>query len=212
MENKEVIKNIEKLIISICKKLAQNNRGAIFIIKESGLNYDLLFENDKVPFDIFKEKRRLEALALGDIDGAFIIDSKGKLINYGANIKNVKTRLNLGGTRVNAGFSASFQGNTAFILSQEDKTIKIFKNGNLISEMNALNKDLEKNIESNPSILESLGVGAISQAGIIPVTTLFPQLSVLAQNIGILVSSGIVFFGSTAIYYLYKSIKGGKNG
>jgi len=110
-KDKKKKKEIQKLLIDIAVKIAKQGKGCLFVIKENGVKYDLLFEKDIKGFDIFKNERRLEVLAL--IDGACIIDKKGNLIAYGANIKNVKSFKGFG-TRHSAAYTAS-EGNTAIL-------------------------------------------------------------------------------------------------
>lgn len=205
--NKE---KIEKFIIEICIKLAKQGKGALFIIQESNLDYDLLVRNYDVPFSLFDNKRDIEGLA-AITDGAIIIGADGQIIAYSAKIKNTKVLKGFG-TRHAAAFSSSLQGNTAILLSEEDGYIKIFKNGEMkpVLELYALKENLDKTIRDNPIILKSLGVGTLAQAGVASFLAVIPTSvsSIISSGLGIALVPGVIFFGSSAAYLLHKTIGG----
>ena len=187
-KDKKKKKEIQKLLIDIAVKIAKQGKGCLFVIKENGVKYDLLFEKDIKGFDIFKNERRLEVLAL--IDCACIIDKKGNLIAYGANIKNVKSFKGFG-TRHSAAYTAS-EGNTAILASEEDRKVKIFQKGKLIMQLDPYEKNIEYKTGEAVNILESIGAGTITTIG----------ATVLAPALGISLLPGIIIFGIP--YYLMK--------
>ncbi len=126
------------------------------------------------------------------IDGAIIINSQGVVVQYGAKIESKKTFKGYG-TRHSAAYSASQMPNTfAILVSQEEKKIKIFKQGKMIVQIDALQKEVQKQVSKANKILESIGVGTLSTIGV----------SALAPTIGIAIVPGIVLFGVP--YYLFR--------
>ena len=186
------IKNIEKTLIDIAIKIAKQEKGCLFVIKINGLNFDTLLPQDVKPFDILENQRRLEALAL--LDGACIVDKNGSLIAYSAKIINTKVFKGFG-TRHSAAYTASLNKNVAILASEEDRKIRIFKNGKLIMQIDPMEKNIESKTKEAVNVLESIGAGSIATIG----------ASVLAPTLGITLIPGIVIFGST--YYLVKLIQ-----
>jgi len=184
----EKLKKIEKILIDISIKIAKQGKGCLFVIKQGPLSYGLLMEKDIKSFDIFKNERRLELLAV--MDGACVIDIRGKLLAYGAQIKNVKTLRGFG-TRHSAAYTAS-QNNIAILSSEEDRKVKIFKKGKLIMQLDPYEKNIEYKTKDAVNILESIGAGAITTIG----------ATVLAPTLGIALLPGIIIFGVP--YYLIK--------
>jgi hypothetical protein len=184
----EKLKKIEKLLIDISIKIAKQGKGCLFVIKQGPLKYGLLMEKDIKAFDIFKNERRLELLAI--MDGACIIDLKGNLIAYGAQIKNVKTLRGFG-TRHSAAYTASHD-NIAILASEEDRKVKIFKKGKLIMQLDSYEKNIEYKTKDAVNIMESIGAGTITTIG----------ATVLAPTLGISLLPGIIIFGVP--YFLIK--------
>ncbi|MBU3907499.1 MAG: DNA integrity scanning protein DisA nucleotide-binding domain protein [Nanoarchaeota archaeon] len=208
MKNK--IKNkVEQVLIDTAMKIAKQEKGCLFIIKEGKLNYETLIEQDVKPFSIYENPRRLEALAL--LDGACVISEEGKLLAYSAKIK--KTKVYSGyGTRHSAAYSASLSGNTAILASEEDRKIRIFKGGVLIMQIDPLEKNIEYKTKEAVNILESVGVGSVAS---FTASTLLPAAYTSLMGVssatpaGFVLVPGIIVFG--AAHYLVKQIKSKKN-
>lgn len=178
---------IEKILIETTLKiLREYKKGCLFIIKEGVLNYELQMENDFKPFNILDNGRRLEPFALQS--GACIIDIKGNIIAYSARILNTKTYPNFG-TRHSAGYTSSLTGNIAIVGSDDDMKVRIFKDGKLVMQLDALEKNIANKVPDAVNIFESLGVGFTATYGL---TTLVPTLST-----GLQIIPGIILFGST---------------
>ncbi|HLC73713.1 MAG TPA: DNA integrity scanning protein DisA nucleotide-binding domain protein [Candidatus Nanoarchaeia archaeon] len=190
-KNKEIQK-IEEILIGIAIKIARQEKGCLFVIKQNGLQYENLIPQDVKPFRIIDNQRRLEALAL--VDGACIIDKNGDLIAYAAQISNTKSFKGFG-TRHSAAFTASLNKNIAILASEEDKKIRVFKNGKLLMQIDPMEKNIEHRTKEAVNVLESIGAGSIVTLG----------ASVLAPTLGITLIPGIVIFGST--YYLIKMLQ-----
>lgn len=189
-------KEIEKTLIDVCLKIAKNNKGCILVLMDNPINYEPLFPQDVIKFNIVGSERRVEALAL--LDGACIINPNGEFIGYGMNIKDVQTIVGNGGTRHQASYTASMNGNKVFMASEEDKKVKIWHNGKVIMQIDALEKGIETRTSEAANILESFGFGSLAT---ISSTILAP--AVLA-GIGIAVVPGIIIFGT--IHYVTKQI------
>jgi len=196
MKQKSTIQHVEKLLLDIAIKIAKQGKGCLLVIKKDGVVYEPLLPQDVKPFTIQENQRRFETLAL--LDGACIIDVKGKLVAYAAHIKNTKTFKGYG-TRHSAAYTASLHNNTAILASEEDKKIRVFKNGKLVMQLDPFAKDIEKHTKQAVNVLESVGAGSIATIG----------TSILAPTLGITLLPGIVIFGST--YFLIKLIRKKQN-
>jgi hypothetical protein len=126
------------------------------------------------------------------MDGAVLIDAAGRLYGYGISIRSSNV-LNGFGTRHAAGLSASLMGATAFVVSEEEKKIKVFKEGKMIMQIDALEKGIEHKTSEISNLLESIGIGALGFASI---TTL--------GIIGVSFMSGVMVFGGS--YYLISKL------
>jgi len=154
--------------------------------------YSSLVEQSVPPFKVSENSKLLESLAL--MDGAVIIDKEGIMRSYGAMIKTTKTFKNFG-TRHSAAISASKKGNTSIIISEEDRKIRIFKEGKMIMQIDPSQKNIEKSVPFAVDILESVGAGTLGTIG----TTL------LVPSLGIALLPGLIVFGSA--YYIARKFR-----
>ncbi len=186
---KNGIRQVEKTLINVGLRIAKRGEGALFVVGE--IDYKPLVEQKVPAFDIINNEKLLESLAI--IDGAVIIDKRGMMRAYGVMIKSTKTLKGFG-TRHSAGVSASLGKKVSLVVlvSEEDKKIRILKNGKMIMQIDALQKDVEKSVSTAVELLESIGAGTL---GTIGTTLLIPAL-------GISLLPGIIVFGSA--YYLGK--------
>ena len=191
MEVKMPEPNIEEVLTKISLKIAKSSHGCIFVIMRNKFDYEPLLEQDIKPFKVAENMRRTEAVAL--LDGSCIITPDGNLIAYSANILNVKNYTGYG-TRHSAAYTASQNGNTVILSSEEDSKVRIFKDGKLIMQLDPFAKNIEKNAKEAISILESVGVGALSAVGV----------ALLVPSIGISLLPGILIFGSS--HYAFKLV------
>lgn len=180
---------IESVLIETAIKVAKSGNGCLFVIMENKIPYNQLIKKDLIPFTVFGNERRLQALAV--LDGAVIIDMKGFVLGYSCNILNIKTFRGFG-TRHSAGYTASLNNNTSILASEEDKKVRIFKNGKLVVQIDALEKGIENRIKESVDFLDSVGVGAL---GTIVAMAMAPTL-------GVTIVPGIIIFGSA--HYLIK--------
>ena len=189
MENKHdnTLKKLEEAIIEVALKIAKRGEGALFVLLNKKIEYKPMIKQSVPPFEVIKNPKLLESLAL--MDGAVIIDKKGMLKAYGVMIKSTRTLKNFG-TRHSAGITASKNGNIVVLVSEEDKKIKILKDEKIIMQIDSLQKGVEKSVHNAVNLLESIGAGAIGAIG----------TGLLIPALGITLLPGIVIFGSA--YYL----------
>lgn len=195
MSNKKSGKNsrkIEKKIIEVALDLTKRGNGALFVIGDK-VDYDKLLDQQFKTFSIFSNGAEKVLKGLAVIDGAVIINKEGYVVDYGAMIK--KTRAFIGhGTRHAAAITASKNGNVSILCSEEEKKVKIFRNGKYIMQIDALEKGIEKDTNKIASALESIGAGFIGTVG---AATLVPTL-------GISLIPGVLIFGGS--YYTIKNL------
>jgi DNA integrity scanning protein DisA with diadenylate cyclase activity len=178
---KNTFKELEELLIKVGLKIAKREEGALFVVGK--VEYEPLVEQTVPSFNVLNNPKLLESLAL--MDGAVILDKNGNMKAYGVLIKSTSTLKNFG-TRHSAAISASKHGNLAVIISEEDKKIRIMKEGKMIMEIDPKQKNIEKAVPHAVNILESVGAGAIGTIG----------ASILAPTLGIALLPGIVVFGA----------------
>ena len=182
-------------MIQVGLRIAKRGEGALFIVGD--FEYKPLVDQRVPPFNVIENPKLLESLAL--MDGAIIIDKEGIMNAYGVMIKAKKTFRNFG-TRHSAGLSASLKkGNTVFVVSEEDKKIRILREGKMIMQIDALQKNVEKSVSNAAGILESIGIGTIGTIG----------TGILAPSLGIALLPGVILFGSA--YYLLKYLNRNRN-
>ena len=188
MKNKS--KNLEENIIKVCLKIAKRNEGALFVIGNT--KYKPLIEQTVPKFEAAKNPKLLESLAL--IDGAVILNKKGIVTAYGVMIKSTSAYKNFG-TRHSAALSASKEnGNTAILISEEDKKIRIFKKGKMIMQIDPSQKNVEKSVSNVANLMESIGAGTLGTIG----------TTILAPTLGVALLPGVIVFGSA--YYFGKKL------
>ena len=185
----EKMRELEETLIQVGLRIAKRGEGALFVVGD--VEYEPLVEQSVPSFDICANPKLLESLAL--MDGAIIIDKNAKMKAYGVMIKSTKTFKNYG-TRHSAGLTASKNGNLVVIVSEEDKKVRILKDGKMIMQIDPSQRNVEKSIPVAVNVLESVGAGTLGALG----TTL------LAPTLGMALLPGIVIFGSA--YYLGKKI------
>jgi len=181
-------KELEETLVQIGLKIAKRGEGALIIVGD--IKYKELIDQTIPPFKAVENPKLLESLAL--IDGAVIINREGIVKAYGVMIESTSTLKNFG-TRHSAAISASKKpGNLVIIISEEDKKVKILKEGKMIMQIDALQKGVEKSIPPTVKILESVGAGTLGAIG----------TSILVPSLGLSLFPGVILFGSA--YYLAK--------
>jgi len=183
-------KKIEELLIQVGLKIAKRGEGALFIVGD--VDYKPLVKQEVPPFNAFENPKLLESLSI--MDGAVILAENGIVKAYGVMVKSRKVLKNFG-TRHSAAISSSKKGNLVVVVSEEDKKIRVLKEGKVIMQIDSLQKNVEKNVSKAVDLLESVGAGTLGTVG----------AGILAPGLGIALLPGIVLFGSA--YYLTKFLR-----
>ena len=185
-------KRIEKVLLDIAIKLSSHGIGSISVFNIGDkIEYEDLFEPDIIHFNILDSPRRFEIVS--GVDGACIIDSEGTLVSYSAMIKNSKPYKNYG-CRHSAAYTASYNNNIVIMTSEEDRKVRVFKNGSLIMQIDPTEKEVKHKTKEAVSLLESCGAGTLGTLG----------ASILIPTFGITLIPGIIIFGSS--HYVLKNI------
>jgi DNA integrity scanning protein DisA with diadenylate cyclase activity len=183
-------KDIEEKIIKIAIEITRNGDGALFVIGNN-IKHERLFKQKFEPFNVFDRGAEKLLKGLAVIDGAVVLDKAGEVKKYGVLIKGARAFMGFG-TRHAAAITASKNGNTSILCSEEEKKVKIFKNGRYIMQIDALQKDVEKSISGISTMLETLGAGFIGTIGV----------ATLAPSLGLALIPGVLIFGGS--YYTLK--------
>lgn len=191
MPEKTKPESIEEKIIKIGIEIAQSGEGALFVIGEN-IKYEKLIQKNFTDLNILEKGAEKILKGLAIIDGAVILDKEGNLITYGALIKNAKAFIGFG-TRHAAAITASRNGNTSILVSEEERKVKIFKDGKYIMQIDALQKNIQKETSLIAKALESTGAGVIGTIG----------AATLAPTLGVALLPGIILFGGS--YFAIKS-------
>lgn len=184
-------KKIEKILLEIAIQLAREGKGALFVISDR-VKYKRLFVQKFQPFSIFSKGSEKILKSLAEIDGAVIIGTDGIVRDYGAMIETEKTFKGFG-TRHSAAFTASKYG-IAILCSEEEKKVKIFKDGKYVMQIDPLQKGVETKVPAAVSILEAIGAGTVGTVGAMTI----------APHAGIAFLPGVLIFGVS--YYGLKKI------
>ena len=187
----EKLQEIEEKIIKIGIELAQSGEGALFILGEN-IKYDKLIDKKFDELSIFDKGAEKILKGLAVIDVAIIVSKEGEIIDYGVMIKNSKPFVGYG-TRHAAAMTASKNNNIAILVSEEERKVKIFKDGKYLMQIDALQKNIKKDASYASKILESTGAGVIGTIGAVT----------LAPTLGVALIPGIVVFGGS--YYAIKA-------
>ncbi|MEK6918123.1 MAG: DNA integrity scanning protein DisA nucleotide-binding domain protein [Nanoarchaeota archaeon] len=186
----KTLKDIEEKILKIAIEIAKSGEGCLFVLGENA-KYEKLIKQKFTKLNIFENGAEKILKGLAVIDGAVIIDKKGNLTDYGVMIKNTKAFVGYG-TRHAAAFTAS-KGNIVILVSEEERKIKIFKEGKYLMQVDALQKNVEKSVPMMSKVLESTGAGLIGTIGAVT----------LAPTLGVALIPGVIIFGGG--YYAIKS-------
>jgi len=185
-------KSVAKMLLDTAIKLSDHGTGSISVFNIGDkVEYDNLFDLDIASFNILDSPRRFEIVSA--VDGACIIDSEGMIISYSAMIKNSKPFKGYG-CRHSAAYTASLNNNIVIMTSEEDRKVRVFKNGSLIMQIDPTEKEVKHKTKEAVSLLESCGAGTLGTIG----ATLF------IPTLGITLIPGIIIFGSS--HYVLKNI------
>lgn len=177
-------KKLNETIIDVAIKVARRGEGGLIIVGDC--KYKPLVEQNVPPFDVRDNPKLLESLVL--TDGAVIIKHNGIFESFGTKLNSNNILKNFG-TRHSAAVSASMnKGTTAYIISEEDKKVRIFKDGKMIMQIDALEKNVERVIPEITKIINDIGIGTIASIG----------ASIIIPSLAIAFIPGVLVFGSTS--------------
>jgi len=185
--------NTEKTILDICLKVAKAGKGCLIILIKGGLDYAPLIPQDIQKFCLKGNERRTEVLAL--VDGAVVVKDD-EVIAYACQILNTKPVTGFG-TRFAAANTASW-GNTAFLTSEEDRKVRVLRDGKVVMQLDALEQGIESRTDEAGEILQSIGFGTAATV----TSNIVAPLALSAVGISFL--PGVLVFGVS--YYLLKKI------
>jgi len=191
-KSKKKIKAIEEKILKVAIDLAKKGEGALFVIGDR-INYESLLRQKFEQFSVFDPGADKLLKSLATIDGAIIINKEGTVISYGAMIRKAKPFLGYG-TRHAAAITASKNKNISILCSEEEQKVKIFRDGRFIMQIDALQKNVERDISKITTFLESIGAGFVGTVGV----------ATLAPALGITLIPGVLIFGGS--YFAIKAI------
>ncbi len=174
-------KEVLKKAVVYASEMALNGKGSLFVLSRRDISdkYDLLYGKFIRPFDFLDKASGPIIRALSELDGAIIIRN-GKVVDVGARIKTRKS-LRGHGTRHAAAFSiSSLPGVVAVLSSEEDRMVRIFREGRLYVEMDPrtgsrvglLDKIADIVTSSDFSLLASSGIASVA-LGVNPLAALF---------------------------------------
>ena len=190
--SKDNAKKIEEKILKIAIEIVREGDGALFVIGNS-LKYKRLMKQKFQPFSIFEKGAEKTLKGLAVVDGAIIISKEGIVKDYGVMIKSTRAFFGFG-TRHSAAYSASKPDNISILCSEEERKVKIFRNGKYIMQLDALQKDIQNNTNKIAGMLETIGAGFLGTVGVVT----------LAPALGITLIPGVVIFGGS--YYVIRKI------
>lgn len=193
MKSLPIVK-IEERLIHIALKLARRGEGGLFVLVTGKKPpFKTLVKQNIKPFNATEIKNEKLVESLATIDGAVIINKDGNLIAYGVMIKSSIPFKGFG-TRHAAALAASKENNVSILSSEEERKVKIFRNGRYIMQLDSLEKDIDKKVPTVSRFFESVGAGFLGTLG---VATLLPGL-------GVTIIPGVIIFGGS--YYALKSL------
>lgn len=136
-------------VIDACLELSQNQaEGSLFVVetKKSYSKYykdpivDIYKKNNK-RLSVFSERDKQTIRKLASLDGAVIIGPEGEMLHYGATLLYSQKMMGKGKRHAFALGTSKYVNNAVCILSsEEDKHIRMFKNGACVVEVDGHTK------------------------------------------------------------------------
>lgn len=181
---------VQALSIQVASEVARQHEGALIVIGDTR-SYQLLFPNffSKGKISVFDDGMEKVLVKLAQIDGAIILNNSGIIKAYGARLTK-SSSFKGAGTRHSAAKGISQEkGIVAILASEEDKVVRVFKNGNIAAEINPNTKGVENNVSKLVKFMNS-PEGAVAAGAAIAI----PFLGI----------PGVVVFAGT--YYVAKNL------
>lgn len=158
---------VYKILLPIAKEIARQKEGALFVIGPKNKfrrKYETMFPQ------LITKKKLNEAgmekvlFKLATLDGAVLISNNGEVMAYGAKIKKSKPLAGYGTRHAAAsGITTFMPDSTAILVSEEVNWIKVFKEGNIILEMDS--EDAPRSLDNRVISFLTDGDTALLTAG-----------------------------------------------
>ena len=171
--------DVYNFLIDISKDLAKAKLGALFVIAKRHRFrniYEPLYPQVTGEHTIFEKGSKQLILKLAELDGAFLIGEKGRIVAFGARIKKSKALLGYGIKHAAAtGITNHINGAIAVLVSEENHWIKIFKCGKIVLEMDSsktspsIKHKVVTFITDNDTALLATAGASAALMGVIPV-------------------------------------------
>ena len=193
-KEKEEIKTIEKAVLSLLFEAAKNKEGALVVIGDlPEEKYSQLFPNifEGKKYNILDASIQPILQRLISLDGAVIIKPDGEIKTIGAKI-NAYDRFPGHGMRHATARGISKEGYVAMLASEEDGLVRIFKEGNLLAEINPRTKTAKKSLDFIVEVLNR------------PETAIIASASIAAPMLSIPILPGVVVFAGS--YLVAKNV------
>ncbi len=182
------LRKVEEKLIEVAIELSRKGEGALFVIGDK-VNYEKLIKHPIQAFNVNDVGADKLLKSFATIDGAVIINKKGDVVAYGAMIKKPKAYIGYGTRHAAAMTASKYNSNVSILCSEEERKVKIFKQGKLVMQIDPLHKNVEKGIPQMVTVLETVGAGFIGTIG----------AAALAPSLGISLIPGVIIFGASYI-------------
>jgi DNA integrity scanning protein DisA with diadenylate cyclase activity len=165
----DVKSEVMQIILNISKSLAKKKEGALFVIadpvKMEG-NHKPHYPQLKFGGNILSKGMPSVVERLATLDGAIVISPEGDIIAYGTRILKSETLIGFGTKHAAAkGITLYDKSATAILVSEESNWIKVFQNGEIVLETDAV--DIEPStLEKVSSFLANRDMALLAGAGI----------------------------------------------
>ncbi len=167
---------VYKILLPIAKEIAKQKEGALFVIgpkREFRKRYEPLFPQMFTKHKINEPGIEKVLVKLATLDGAVLLTNEGELLAYGSKVKGSMPMPGYGTRHAAArGVTTRMKNSTAILVSEEANWVKVFKEGNIILEMDSEStpKSMEQKIisfmtEGDTALLTAGGISAALLGG-----------------------------------------------
>ena len=187
---------VYNFLLETAKELSKKKLGALIVIapknKFKGI-YEPLYPQVIAKQKIFKKGAKQLILKLAELDGAFLITDEGTLVAFGARIKKSKALHGYGTKHAAAvGITSHIKNSSAILVSEETNWIKIFKNGQIVLQMDSsktpksvMHKAILFLTDNDTTLLATAGVSAA-------IVGFIPMVIISGAYLTIKTASGII--------------------
>src|SRR5659263_54117 len=140
--NPDIKSEVMRNILNISKKLAKDNKGALFVVADrQKIDGFYRYHYPQIQFagNLLSKGMGAVVEKLATLDGAIIFSPEGEMIAYGSRILKSETLLGFGTKHAAArGITLFDESITAVLVSEESGWIKVFQNGDIVLETDAV--------------------------------------------------------------------------